>query len=136
MLEQLIVNMYQGVGMTWGFFMQSIGQRVKALRVSKRLNQQQLADLVGVSQPAIAKIEKNITKSIKGSTLDALAIALASTPAFILRGSTGPDDHEESMMTAEMQAIFSSLPMKDKETIIRIARSMCNDHVVAKEVTA
>jgi transcriptional regulator with XRE-family HTH domain len=71
--------------MTWGFYMQTIGSRVKALRISKRLNQQQLATLVGVTQPAIAKIEINKTKNIKGYVLESLARALSTTTSYILR---------------------------------------------------
>lgn len=119
--------------MNWGFYMQTIGSRVKALRVSKHLNQKQLAALVGVSQPAIAKIENGKTVNVKGYVLDALASALSSTPAFILRGSSDSSEHEQAMLSAEMSAIFSSLTLRDKETIIRIARSMCNDKVATVE---
>jgi len=113
--------------MSWGFYMQTIGSRVKALRVSKRLNQQQLAKLVGVSQPAIAKIEIGATKNIKGYVLEALARSLSTTTTYILKGAESGDDHESEMIIGEMAAIFKGLNMEDKEILVRIARNMAGE---------
>ena len=113
--------------MSWGFYMQTIGSRVKALRVSKRLNQQQLAKLVGVSQPAIAKIEIGATKNIKGYVLEALARSLSTTTTYILKGAESGDDHESEMIIGEMTAIFKGLKMEDKEILVRIARNMAGE---------
>ena len=113
--------------MSWGFYMQTIGSRVKALRVSKRLNQQQLAKLVGVSQPAIAKIEIGATKNIKGYVLEALARSLSTTTTYILKGAESGDDHESEMIIGEMAAIFKGLKMEDKEILVRIARNMAGE---------
>lgn len=110
--------------MTWGYFMSSLGNRIKSLRLSKRLQQAELADLCGISQPAIAKIERGITKTLKGETLDKLAYHLSSTTGFILHGSGSPDEHEDAMMAAEMAAIFKDLPTEDKETLLRMARGI------------
>ena len=114
--------------MSWGFYMQTIGSRVKALRVSKRLNQQQLAKLVGVSQPAIAKIEIGATKNIKGYVLEALARSLSTTTTYILKGAESGDDHESEMIIGEMAAIFKGLKMEDKEILVRIARNMAGEN--------
>jgi len=110
--------------MTWGYYMTSIGSRVKVLRVSKRLSQQELANRIGMSQPAIAKIERGITKNMEGETLEALARELSSTANFILKGSANSDDMEHAMISAEMAAIFRDLPLSEKETILRMARAI------------
>ena len=104
--------------------MQSIGTRVKSLRVSKRLSQQELADKIGLTQPAIAKIESGKTKNMEGGTLEALARELSSTSSYILHGSVSSDDHEHAMIAAEMAAIFRDLPLVDKEAILRMARGI------------
>jgi transcriptional regulator with XRE-family HTH domain len=104
--------------------MDNIGPRVKALRLSKRLNQQELADRCGVSQPAINKIETGKTKTVKGYVLEALARELSSTTTYILKGSDSPDTLEHDMMMAEMSAIFKDLPLSDKETLLRMARGI------------
>ena len=107
--------------------MQTIGSRVKSLRISKRLNQQQLADLVGVSQPAITKIESGVTKNIKGYVLEALARSLSSTTTYILKGAENGDHHESEMIIAEMSALFKDLKLEDKEVLVRIARGMAGE---------
>lgn len=104
--------------------MKNIGPRVKALRLSKRLNQQELADRCGVSQPAINKIETGKTLTVKGYVLEALARELSSTTTYILNGSSSADKMEHDMLMAEMTAIFRDLPMQDKETLLRMARGI------------
>jgi len=126
------IHYLQGVEMTWGFYMANLGDRIKALRVSKRLNQGQLADLCDVSQPAIAKIERGVTKALKGETLEKLAYHLSSTTTYILNGSSSADNHEADMMAAEMGAIFRDLSLSDKETLLRMARGI----LPAKDATA
>lgn len=114
--------------------MQTLGSRVKALRLSKHLNQEQLAKLVGVTQPAIAKIESGVTKNIKGYVLEALCKALSSTSTYIMQGAANDDDHEAEMITAEMTAIFKDLDSDDKEVLVRIARGMVgNKSLVSKK---
>lgn len=110
--------------MSWGYYMEDIGPRVKALRLSKRLNQTELAARCGVSQPAINKIEAGKTKTVKGYVLEALARELSSTTSFILYGSSSADNHEHDMMMAEMSAIFRDLPLADKEMLLRMARGI------------
>lgn len=120
--------------MNWGFYMQTIGNRVKSLRISKHLNQQQLADRVGVTQPAIAKIEKGVTKNVKGYVLEALSRELSSTTSYLLNGAANGDDHENEMICAEMAAIFKDLKLDDKEVLVRIARNMVGEkQVVSKK---
>jgi transcriptional regulator with XRE-family HTH domain len=127
-------KLFKGEFMTWGFFMQTMGNRVKALRISKRMTQQQLADAIDVTQPAITKIEKGKTQVVTSVVLDKLAKELSSTSSYILHGSTNSEDHEHAMISAEMVAIFMSLPLVDKETILRIARSMSSEKKQAKKV--
>lgn len=112
--------------------MEHIGPRVKALRVSKRLNQQELADRCGISQPAINKIETGKTKSVKGYVLEALARELSSTTTYILKGSESADSMEHDMMMAEMSAIFRDLPLADKDALLRMARGILPARKVQK----
>lgn len=97
---------------------------MKALRESKRLNQSELARRVGIKQPSLYNIESNNTKSIKGYVLDALARELNTTTGYILTGAENSQDHEASMMLAEIQAIFRALSSEDKEKLLRDARGL------------
>jgi transcriptional regulator with XRE-family HTH domain len=118
--------------MNWSDTMDNIGPRVKALRISKRLNQQELADRCGVSQPAINKIETGKTKTIKGYVLEALSKELSTTTTYILKGSESADTLEHDMMMAEMSAIFRDLPLSDKEMLLRMARGILPAKKAAK----
>lgn len=122
--------MNQGATEMWGEYMSALGTRVRALRLSKRLNQTQLAELAGMSQAAIAKIETGATKSVTGVTLEALARVLSSTGAFLLNGAKDEDEHEESMVIAEIADIFRGLTLEDKQTILRIARGLVHEKPV------
>ena len=110
--------------MVWGFEMHDIGKRVKSLRVSKRLTQVELASRLGIKQSSLAYIENGRTKTVKGTTLDALARELSSTTGYILNGSVSSDHHEDEMLQAEMTAIFRDLTITDKEMLLRLARGI------------
>lgn len=110
--------------MVWGFNVHEIGKRVKSLRVSKRLTQVDLASRLGIKQSSLAYIENVRTKTVRGTTLDALARELSSTTGYLLNGSQSSDHHEDEMLQAEMTAIFRDLSMSDKETLLRMARGI------------
>lgn len=56
--------------------------------------------------------------------LDALARELNTTTGYILTGADSSQDHEASMMLAEIQAIFRTLSPDDKEKLLRDARGL------------
>jgi transcriptional regulator with XRE-family HTH domain len=102
---------------------ESIGKRVKALRVSKRMTQEGLAVLVGCKQSSIAYIENDRTTEPKGETLNGLCKALDTTPDFILYGSD-KKDHEHAMQEAELMAIWRRLTDQDRLQLLRAARGL------------
>jgi len=104
--------------------MDTIGGRIKILRESKRLNTSELARRVGIKQPSLYNIENNRTKTINGYVLDALARELSTTTGYILTGAETNQDHESSMMLAEVQAIFRTLNAADQEKLVRAARGL------------
>lgn len=106
--------------------METIKERVKALRLGLRLSQTELANRCGVTQPSIANIERGRTTEIKGFLLDALAKELNTTPTYILNGASSQHDHELSMMQAEITSIFAKLSPDDQAALLRTARGMLN----------
>ena len=66
----------------------SIAERIKALRVSLGLTQQEVADRVGLKKAAINKYETGRVINIKRDNVEKLAEVLNSTPEYIL-GYTG-----------------------------------------------
>lgn len=64
---------------------ESIGQRIRALRRSKKLTQAQLAKIAGVSSPAVTEWEKDGYLP-KAASLDAIANEFGVTTEYILTG--------------------------------------------------
>ena len=64
---------------------ETIGQRIRALRRSKKLTQAQLAKIAGVSSPAVTEWEKDGYLP-KGASLDAMANEFGVTTEYILTG--------------------------------------------------
>jgi transcriptional regulator with XRE-family HTH domain len=104
--------------------MDAIKDRVKALRLGLVMTQSELARRCEVTQPSIANIERGRTTEMKGYLLERLARELNTTATYILTGAKSEDDHEASMLQAELVAIFSKLPPEDQQALIRSARGM------------
>lgn len=104
--------------------METIGQRVDALRQGLRLTISELARRCEVTQPTMTNIIGGKTKSVKGYVLDALARELNTTTEYLLSGAQNNQDHEATMMQAELHAIFRKLPPEDQQALMRTARGM------------
>jgi SOS-response transcriptional repressor LexA len=68
---------------------QTIGQRIRALRRSKKLTQVQLAKIAGVSSPAVTEWEKD-SYHPKAASLEAMANEFGVTVEYILTGKGQP----------------------------------------------
>ena len=60
------------------------GERIRSLRQSRKLSQEELGRRVGLQKAAINKYETGRVVNIKRSTLESLAVALDTTPAWLL----------------------------------------------------
>ena len=69
---------------------QTIGQRIRALRRSKKLTQAQLAKIAGVSSPAVTEWEKDGYLP-KAASLEAIANKFGVTAEYILTGKGDPE---------------------------------------------
>lgn len=72
---------------------QSTGQRIRALRRSKKLTQVQLAKIAGVSSPAVTEWEKD-SYLPKAASLEAIANEFGVTTEYILTGKGGEPKSE------------------------------------------
>lgn len=68
----------------------TIGQRIRALRRSKKMTQVQLAKIAGVSSPAVTEWEKD-SYLPKAASLEAIANKLGVTTEYILTGKGDPE---------------------------------------------
>jgi transcriptional regulator with XRE-family HTH domain len=88
--------------------MESIAQRIKALRVGRGLNQTELAEAVGVRQSTISDIERGA--NFEASTLMALSKVLLKSPQFIMTGQ--PEANELSEEEANVITALRSAAAK------------------------
>ena len=72
----------------------SIGARVKMLRKSLGLTQNELAIKVALKQPSLSYIENNPSSEIKQATLLSLAKALKTNPQWLSTGKGSPNPTE------------------------------------------
>lgn len=62
----------------------SIGKRIKKLRLERELTLEDISKKVGVTKATINKYESNIVKNIKRDTVEKLAEALSTSPEYLM----------------------------------------------------
>lgn len=98
----------------------SIGARVLALRLARKLSQPELARRVRISQPSLHNIETNKTKTLRGATLAGLCKELGVTPSSLMEGAAvGAEIEGES----ELTTIWRSLTTQDQSHVLATARA-------------
>jgi transcriptional regulator with XRE-family HTH domain len=70
-----------------GHTMETMGQRIKALREARGMSQQEIADVVGVSKSAVSQWELGQSKDIKLRTFLALLEALRTDMEYLVYGA-------------------------------------------------
>ena len=105
-------------------FMSTIGQRIKQARLVRhpKMTQQQLADVVDVSRPAVTQWETGETRSLEGENLVRVARALEVTMDWLLYG-TGPGPAEPRSARTVKVAVNDRIIEVDEESL-RLALAM------------
>lgn len=62
----------------------TIGEKIRSLRISKGLSQEELGEKIGVKKAAIHKYEVGLVVNLKQSIIAALAKELDTTPSYLL----------------------------------------------------
>jgi HTH-type transcriptional regulator, cell division transcriptional repressor len=103
----------------------TIGSRVRALRTAKGMKQGELAKAIGIKQPSLNQIEKNVTKSVKASTLMRLAKVLDANAHWLETGQGSPTAPIEAKPAdSEVLAIWQKLTPTNKAAWIASGRAM------------
>ena len=102
--------------------MLTMGQRLKALRKSRRLTQVQVSELVGMSQNGWSDLERDKRADMSGVILESICRQLVTTPRYVLYGTDGETSHESMMQEAELSAIFRELPPSAQVALLNSAR--------------
>lgn len=91
--------------------------RIKSLRTSRGLTQQQLAEMAGVSRSQLSEIESE-TKPANTLRLNAIAAALAVSVDDLF------DHAAKDSYRSELFTLMADMDEADREAIIRMARAM------------
>lgn len=64
--------------------MSEMGRRIRDLRISAGLTQEQLGEMVGLQKSAIAKYENGKTENMKRSVIQRMAEVLGVSPSYLM----------------------------------------------------
>ena len=103
--------------------MSTIGQRIKTLRVARRLSGAALARKIGIKQPSLWELENKPGAEPSGRVLAELCKALHTTGIYIMFGGQDGNAELESEL-AEMSHLFRSMSPESRIVIINAARSL------------
>ena len=110
------------------------GERIKKLRESKGLSQEDLAKKLNISKQAVGKYEKNIVTNIPSDRIEAMAAILGTTPEYILCWEKKEAEERAAfdVMIAknedvrEMLKMFMALPEDKKKTVKQMVADYYN----------
>lgn len=96
-----------------------LGQRIKQLRLSLGLTQEELGAKVNVTKATINKYETGVIVYLKRPMLDKLSKALAVSPAYLMGWEETPSEEE-----SELIRIFHSLNVRHRAELLAFAINM------------
>lgn len=99
----------------------SIGKRIKDLRTRKGLTMEALGKEVGLQRAAINKYESGVVVNIKRATIEQLAMALDTTPAYLM----GWDEDYTLYKNVEAMPNMYQVPV--------VGSIACGDPILAEE---
>jgi transcriptional regulator with XRE-family HTH domain len=105
--------------------MDSIGNRIRALRLACGITQSELGRRIGISAPAITQLERSLSRMPKGFVLAGLCRELSTNSAWLLNGQGDPsatvaldgDRHDLVML-------YESLPSQGRDLLMAQARML------------
>ena len=99
------------------------GQRIKTLRLSRGLSQEELGEMIGVKKAAINKYENGIVVNLKRSTIARLSEALEVSPSYLMgfEDKEKPTPVSESGLS-EVQIIFEQLSEDNRAKLLELSR--------------
>lgn len=98
----------------------SLAERLRASRKDKKISMKRLAELVGVSQAAIAKIEGGSTS--RSAYIEEIANILGVSAAWLQFGERNAEDSGLLLSEIERELIlkFRSLNSEDKDAVEKV----------------
>lgn len=123
-----IVNRHAVPPFTHNPRMKTIGQRIRDLRVGRKLTQEQLAKAIGITQASMTDLETGKSKSPASQTLTKLARVLEVDPEWLMTGKGAQQPIASLSETeAELLLVYRALSAEGREYVLKRARSVHRD---------
>ncbi|MDD2878511.1 MAG: helix-turn-helix transcriptional regulator [Acidiphilium sp.] len=97
----------------------SVGQRIRALRLANNLTQDQFAGQLGVSRSAIAQWETDRAGQIR-ENLERIAKVLGTSLAYLVSGETGSLQGDE----LALMRLYRACAQEDRQILLRTAKRL------------
>ena len=95
----------------------TIGENIKYHRKARKLTQKRLAELIDKKDRTIQKYEKGTVENIKRSVIQALALALDTTPCQLMGWDSSSPAKKEDSKSSELLYKYNKLDNKGKHTV-------------------
>lgn len=108
--------------------MKTVGQRIRDLRVAKKLTQEQLAKGLGIQQGSVTDLERGVSKSPASHTLTKLARFFEVDPEWLMTGKGS--QHPVGALSekeAELLLVYRALSNDGQNYVLGRARSIHKD---------
>lgn len=102
----------------------TVGERIKALRKEKGISVDKLAELIGKDRATIYRYESKDIENMPTSVLEPLAIALGTTPGYIMGWS---DRTEQKPLPSNL------IPLKKIRHVPLLGRIACGEPILAEQ---
>lgn len=116
--------------------MESVGSRIRKLRLARGFSQAALARAVKIKPPSLCDIESGKTKRASGEVLVALARALRCDPDYLLRGKPGPDLASEVTASIRAEAATDGIALIERGLAALLIVGQAKDAIMAQVVAA
>lgn len=103
--------------------MDTMGSRIRDLRIARHMSQEELGKIIGVQKAAIYKYESGLVVNLKRSVIQKLADALHTTPAFLM----GWDED------FDVFSIPGVMPLPKMKKVPRLGTIACGKPILAVE---
>lgn len=100
---------------------ETVGSRIRSLRIAGGLTQEQLAVACGVSRSAVAQWETDRAGQLSGN-ISRIAAALAASVEFLLEGKRPPSEMTGDELA--MVRLYRACDAEDRAFLLRTARKL------------
>lgn len=108
--------------------METVGDRLKKLRLARKLSQEQVAKAVGVKQGSYTQLERGVSKTPRSANLAKYARLYEVNPEWLMTGK-GSQQPVEALGVEEtdLVTIYRSLSPEGRQYVLARAKSVQRD---------